>query len=67
MSATTRKRQKTSKALTTREIRDRLREARERNEELGKKGKLPSPSKKWSDDSLQALRKALSEKVSLSK
>jgi len=60
MSATTRKQPRASTKLTKAEIARRVKAARARNKELEAQGKLPSPTKRWSKESLKSLQKALS-------
>lgn len=49
------------KRLTVKELQTRLKEARAKNKELAKQGKLKNPTKAWSKDSIESLSKALSE------
>lgn len=49
-----------SSITMSRELRGRLKEARSRNAMLAKEGKLPSPTKRWGQDSLESLKVALS-------
>lgn len=66
MSTTTRKRRRTSTAVSVREVRNRLKTARVRNSALQLAGNLPSPTKKWSSDSVESLKIALSAKKAVS-
>ncbi|MGE9268179.1 MAG: hypothetical protein ACQKBY_08780 [Verrucomicrobiales bacterium] len=67
MSTTTQQPQRASKKLTKADIVRRLQEARARNEELKEQGKLPKPTKQWSNDSVKSLKIALSTKVPASR
>jgi hypothetical protein len=60
MSTTTRRQHKSSTSVSGREVRSRLKKARARNLELKLAGKLMSPTKQWSKDSMKSLKSALS-------
>jgi hypothetical protein len=62
MSTTTHRQRKTSTAVSVREVRSRLKTAREQNNALKQAGNLPSPTKSWSRDSMKSLKIALSAK-----
>ena len=48
--------------MSVREVRSRLKTAREQNNALKQAGNLPSPTKSWSRDSMKSLKIALSAK-----
>ena len=48
--------------VSAQSLKKRLKDARERNRQLEKAGKLPNPTKKWSAKSVQTLSEALSGK-----
>jgi len=60
MRTTTRKQPNDSTRVSVREVRGRLKVARARNLVLKQAGKLPPPTKSWSEDSVKSLQIALS-------